>query len=207
MDTYLERWLPWKLMAIVVIASVVAWAEMRQWNFDNMSALALFPLLGLLAWSIMWTHYAIGGIRLVRPFERSRVYSQVSATIVLFCLLLHPGLLAYNQYRVTDALPPTSFYNYVGQSLQWAILLGTISLIIFLSFEFFKRLKTRGWVARNWRWISISQMIAMTLIFIHALALGQNLQSGWFLFWWVGLGVLLIPCFGLILRADWASAK
>lgn len=192
-------------MALVIIVSVVAWADMRQWNFENISALALFPLLGLLAWSVMWTHYAVGGLRLVRPFVRNRLYSQISGVVVLFCLLLHPGLLAYSQFKFTDTLPPTSFYNYVGLSLQWAVLIGTIGFIIFLSFELFERLQKHGWVARNWRWISAAQMIAMILIFVHALTLGQNLQSGWFLFWWVGLGALLIPCFGLIVRAEWVD--
>lgn len=202
-----SRWLPWTLFVAVIAASFVAWADLRGWDFGSLSALALFPLLGLLAWSIMWTHYALGGVRLVYPFEHNQLYSRVSAVVVLACLLLHPGLLAWGQFDLSGTLPPGSFYSYVAPSLKGAVLLGTISLIIFISFDVFEFFKKRAWVQRNWKWISLSQMVAMTSIFIHALRLGQNLQSGWFQVWWVLLGLLLIPCFGLILRADWQKKQ
>lgn len=199
----LSRWLPWTLFAVVVAASFAAWADLRSWDFSSLNVFALFPLLGLLAWSIMWTHYALGGVRLVHPFERNHLYSRISAAVVLACLLLHPGLLAWGQFDVRGLLPPDSFYSYVAPSLKGAVLLGGISLLIFISFDIFDYFKQRDGVRRNWKWISLSQMLAMTLIFTHSLLLGSNLQSGWFQVWWVLLGVLLIPCFGLIVRADW----
>lgn len=205
MNGWLTRWLPWILFALVVVVSFVAWADMRGWKFSNLTALAVFPLLGLLAWSVMWTHYALGGMRLVQPHSKNRLYSRVSAVVVLACLLLHPGLLAWNQWDVTGVLPPTSFYNYVGTSMKGAVLLGSISLLIFLAFDVFEYLHKKTWIQRNWKWISLSQMVAMTFIFAHSLLLGSTLQNSWFQMWWVLLGVLLIPCFGLILRADWAK--
>lgn len=161
-----SRWLPWTLFVAVIAASFVAWADLRGWDFGSLSALALFPLLGLLAWSIMWTHYALGGVRLVYPFEHNQLYSRVSAVVVLACLLLHPGLLAWGQFDLSGTLPPGSFYSYVAPSLKGAVLLGTISLIIFISFDVFEFFKKRAWVQRNWKWISLSQMVAMTSIFI-----------------------------------------
>ena len=197
-----SSWLPWALFTLVTAIGFIAWAEMRQWQFGNLTTYALFPLLGLWAWSIMWTHYAFGGIRLVSTLPKNVSYSRISGAIVLACLLLHPGLLAYGQWRTQDLLPPGSFYSYVGTSLKSAVLLGSISLLIFLAFDVGTRLKKYVWVRRNWRWLSLAQALAMTFIFIHSLRLGQNLQHGWFQFWWVVLGALLIPCFGLILRED-----
>ena len=203
----LTQWLPWKLFAVVVLLSTIGWAEFRGWQFDNLSLFAIFPLLGLLAWTIMWTHYALGVVSQLNGMPRNKTYSKVSAAIVLACILLHPGLLAIALWRTNDVLPPASFYSYVAPSLKYAVALGTISLIIFLSFDVFKRIRSKPWVERNWRWVSLSQVVAMILIFIHGLALGQNLQGGWFQLWWVILGALLIPCFGLALRRDFSGQK
>ncbi len=199
------KWLPWGLFALVVVVSFLGWADLRDWQFDSLTALALFPLLGLLAWSIMWTHYAVGGVRLFSPAPENKLYSKITSIIVLVCLLLHPGLLAWSQWDTTGILPAESYYNYVGPSLRGVVILGSVSLVIFLSFEVFELLRKHPLVKRNWKWISLSQMIAMILIFIHALRLGQNLQSGWFQLWWIALGVLLVPCFGLIIRNEWSQ--
>lgn len=200
----LTKWLPWALFTVVTVLSVTAWAEFRHWQFDRLSLFALFPLFGLLAWSIMWTHYAVGAVSQLNGMPRNKQYSKISAAIVLACILLHPTLLAIAMWQSTGKLPPDSFYGYVAPSLKYAVAFGSLGLIIFLSFDVFKRLRNKPWVDRNWRWISVSQMIAMILIFIHGLALGQNLQAGWFQLWWIVLGALLIPCFGLALRRDFS---
>lgn len=205
MTQWLERWLPWKLFALVVIVSVIAWWTTTGIQLGKPTSYQLFPLLGLLAWSVMWTHYALGGVRLLRPFPKNKLYSRLSAVVVLGCLLLHPGLLAMEMWETTRLLPPGSFYAYVGPAMKTTVLLGSISLIIFLAFDVFEYFHKKPWVQKQWKWISLSQMVAMTLIFIHSLRLGNTLQSGWFQFWWILLGALLIPCFGLILRADWTT--
>lgn len=153
----------------------------------------------------MWTHYAIGAVRIFTKEPRNRLYSRVSGAIVLVCILLHPTLLALGMYGNTSQLPPASFYNYVAPTLKYAVAFGTISLIIFLSFDVFKRLSKKAWVKNNMRWIDVSQMVAMVLIFVHGLALGQDLQGGWFQLWWIVMGALLIPCFGLALQRDFSG--
>lgn len=205
MTHLLERWLPWKLFAVVVLVSVFGWWTLSDIQLGELTAFQLFPLFGLLAWSIMWTHYALGGVRLLRSFPKNKLYSRISAVLVLVFLLLHPGILAWKMWDVTGLLPPESFYAYVGPAMKATVIAGSISLVIFLAFDVFEYFHKKPWIQRQWKWISLSQMVAMTLIFIHALRLGGDLQSGWFQFWWILLGALLIPCFGLILRADWTK--
>lgn len=200
-----SRWLPWTLFTVVVILSLLAWGEFYEWQFKDISTFMFFPLFGLLAWSIMWTHYAIGGVRQLNDMPRNLTYTKVSAWIVLACLLLHPGLLAVGLWDTGRGLPPISFYDYVGPTMKYMIMFGTVSLLAFLAFDVFVRFRKHPQVDRNWRWISLSQMIAMSLIFVHALQLGGHLQAGWFQLWWIILGALLIPCFGLALRRDFSA--
>ena len=199
-----SRYLPWLLLTMSLIVPFIAWSSERDWSYDKLTLLVIFPLLGLWAWSIMWTHYAYGSLRLVYSgLQKNKLYSKVSGVLVLFLILLHPFLLSLNQWQTLEKLPPGSVYSYVAPSQKLFIYFGVVALTLFLSFEVFERLKSSNVVNQNWKWVSLSQMLAMTLIFFHALSLGSNLSVEWFELYWVTLGALLIPCFGLIGRADW----
>ena len=60
-------------------------------------------------------------------------------------------------------------------------------------------------IKNYWTAISISQSIAMTLVWVHALRLGGNLGEGWFQFLWIVAGFSLIPCFYVIHREDFKN--
>lgn len=154
----------------------------------------------------MWTHYMYGTLRLLSdkfPFNHS--YKKVSEYLVLAFILLHPGLLIYKLWADTGQYPPESYMNYVGEGSKLFLLMGTVALLCFLAYEVLSRLRRADVVQRVWRWVSLSQAIAMTLIFIHGLALGRHLYGGWFQAYWVLLGCLLIPCFAVILHYDWTK--
>lgn len=185
-----------KLVAVLGIA-FYAWGASYGWQLSMLGVYQYFPLLGLSAWLIMWTHYIWGALG-----WRSALYSRVTGYIVLALIFLHPGLLAYAQNKNGQGLPPLSLYHYEPQHLQGFVFLGTISFFTFLSFEVFNRLKKKHWVQRNWRWVSLSQAIAMTLIFIHSLRLGDQLISGWFTIFWIFCGLVLLPCMIILVRRD-----
>lgn len=201
------RFITWILLGLVLIVPFVAWAESMSWQFASITVISLFPLLGLWAWSIMWTHYALGTLRLVEPRIREvKIYSLLTRILVLFLIVLHPGLLIWTQWQVLGTWPPGSVYTYVGNSMEIYATLGAIALMFFASFEILERLRNHPAVRKNWFWVSLSQMIGMTLILVHSFALGGTI-SGWFAFYWFTLGALLIPCFGLIGRQDWSYRK
>ena len=198
--------LSWVIFAVSVFLPFLVWGSNLSWDFNNVSIYSFFPLLGLIAWMTMWTHYVTGAIRIRNPkLVKPNHYSTVTGYLVLACLLLHPGLLAYAQNRNGQGLPPSSFFAYTGDGLKLAVMFGSISLLIFLSFEVFNRLKDRQLVKKYWWAISLSQSLAMTLIFIHGLRLGNNLQSSLFTFVWVLYGLLLLPCFYIIHLEDFKS--
>jgi hypothetical protein len=199
---------PWLLFVIVVTIPFIAWGGAQEWDLSKLLTLSAFPLLGLWAWGIMWTHYVLECLRnLSEKFQNNAAYQKISGVLVLLFLFLHPGLLALQQFRLTEKLPPDSYFSYVSSSQEVFILFGIISVLIFLSFEVFNRIKETPFMQRNWRWVSLSQMVAMTLIFFHGLGIGSILESPSLELYWVALGVLLIPCFGVVGREDWSSGR
>lgn len=141
----------------------------------------------------MWTHYALGWMRLRWPYISPNLpYKRFSMWAVLLLILLHPGLLMQLQLSRLGAYPPKSFYLYVSESLSWAISLGLIALVLFLSYEVVVRLKHRATIKRIWPWISVSQLLAMLFIFMHGLAVGKSVLHGWMYWTWIVLAGLLL---------------
>lgn len=199
-----STWLPWVLGVGVTIVGLLGWLDQYNWQVASLKTFSVFSLLGVLAWSIMWTHYAYGGLRLMSErLAKNQIYTTVTLYVVLALLLLHPGLLAYSQWDITKQLPPQSFYTYVGPSLKLYVLFGSLSLLMFLAYDILIRLRKHPRVHRYWRYISLSQMVAMSLIFVHSMQLGQTMDQAWFELYWVALGALLLPCFGLIIYEEW----
>ena len=128
-------------------------------------------------------------------------YSKITGWIVLASILLHPGILAYEQFRNGAGIPPKSFYDF-RPSLTIAVILGSISLLIFLSFEVFDRLQSNKSIKKYWWAVSISQSLAMIMIFIHALRLGTDVMSGWFMAVWIVYGIAILPAFYIIHKND-----
>lgn len=201
----LPEWLSWLLLVIVLGVASTAWGNNIHWHFDLVNIYIFFPLLGLWAWSIIWTHYALGALSIAKKIPIPALYRKVTYALVLGLILLHPGLLAYAQWQKNGSLPPGSEFNYVASSLRLFIVFGFVALLAFLFYEVIRRFRSRPLVNKYWGFISLSQMVAMILIFLHALRLGQNLQSGWFRFYWLVLGLLLIPCFIIVGKHDWSK--
>ena len=166
-------------------------------SFNRAGALLLFPYLGIVAWTTMWTHYSGGLLR--RHWTQltpSTIYARTTHVLVTVLILAHPLLLANAQYAATNIRPPQSFENYVGVGAMIAVTGGLIALFIFLSYDLYRMLQSRPFWRRQAWVVSILQAMAMALIFWHGLRLGQHLSSGWFRYWWLALGVVL--AFGLI---------
>lgn len=198
----------WGILALSIYLSFLVWGSNLSWEFSSVSIYGFFPLLGILAWMTMWTHYITGAFRIKNPMlVKPKYYSQLTGYLVLACLLLHPGLLAYAQNKNGAGLPPTSFFAYTGDGLKLAVMFGSISLLIFLSFEIFNRLKDRPKIKKYWWLISLSQSLAMILIFVHGLRLGNNLQTNWFTIVWAAYGLLLIPCLYIIHSEDFRNLQ
>jgi hypothetical protein len=196
--------LAWTLATVVSVLAVVAWGDYYQWHFSSLSTYQVFPLLGLLAFSIMWSHYMAVALRmrLALPQAVLARFFRWTGYAVLVLICLHPGLLIYQRFKDGFGLPPHSYETYVAPGLGWVTVLGTASLLVFLAFEFKRIYGERRW----WHYVADASDAAMLAIVYHGLRLGHQLQQGWYrgvwFFYFVTLVVALIykysARFGLI---------
>jgi hypothetical protein len=187
------RYTPWLLAAIVIALAFYAWGSSFAWNFSNLSAYQFFPLLGLVAFSVMWSHYVIGIAKsTILKNSDLKTYFHYTESLVLACIVLHPGILIYMRFRDGYGLPPHSYETYVAPSMAWLTLLGSASLLAFLAFELHRWFGDKAW----WRFVLAAGDIAMLAAFYHGLRLGSQLQGGWYHYVWLFYGIVLIGILG-----------
>lgn len=189
--------LAWSLSLITVFMAIMVWGSDLRWQFNKLSSYRLFPLFGLIAFSLMWCHYIIAALRLYLKVPKgiTKSYFEVTSLAVLAAILAHPGLLWWQLWQDGFGLPPFSYLeHYVAKKLAWVAILGTISLVIFLAYEFRRFYGDRTW----WRYVQYASDVAMLLIVYHGLRLGKNIQDGWFVAIWYLYAVTLIISLGYI---------
>lgn len=195
----------WGVSLAVCVLALVAWVQGIGGELEDLNAYRLFPLFGLLAFSLMWTHYVVGAIRRLVNVDKAplkRYFSVTGWAAVLF-ILLHPYLLIFQLWRDGEGLPPSSYQNFVGPALVWAVMFGTLSFLIFLSFETKRWFDSKGW----WPIVEYANVVAMFAIIAHSLALGSNLQTGWFRFVWMWYGLSLLVSVSYIYYLEAKQAK
>ena len=201
------RHLPWLIFYGLLLLPLISWLAIYDFR-PPLTARSVFPLLGVWAWLVMWTHYLFWWLQTKHKniTPRSR-YDTVSMWLVLVLLLLHPGLLAWNQYRQFGLTPPESFTSYVATDVEVFVGFGSLALLMFLAYEVIHRLQNAPWVKRWQGWVSLSQAIAMTLVFFHGIMIGETVLYGWMMGLWVTLGIALIPLMFLAVRGSFRQQK
>ena len=180
----------WTLTAIVSLLAIIVWGNSYNWPIWPINTYLLFPVLGLLAFSIMWSHYMAVALRNYLKLDSTKLagYFRLTGYAVLALICLHPGLLIYQRFRDGFGLPPHSYESYVAPGLGWVTVLGTASLLVFLAFEFHRVYGERSW----WHYVADASDVAMLVILYHSLRLGTQLQSGWFRGVWLFYAVSLV---------------
>lgn len=180
----------WTLSGIVVVLALLVWAQGVRWNLFVFNTFRFFPLLGLLAFSLMWAHYIVAAVRMKLGLEASvtKHYFEVTSLFVLVLILLHPGLLIWRLWRMGYGPPPNSYLEFVTPPLQWAVMLGSISLVIFLLFELRRKFRSRSW----WKFVAYANDAAIIAVYIHASKLGGHVQNGWYRYVWLFYGLTLV---------------
>lgn len=193
----------WGLSVLVTVIGFLAWAQNLNWELAGIGAYELFPFLGILAFSLMWVHYIITGLRAGFDLESVKIkksYFKITAGIVLFSLLFHPGLLIWQLYLDGFGLPPKSYVmNYIAPGLAWAVYLGTISWLAFMTFELRRWYSKKPW----WKYVLYANDLAIWGVYIHGLKLGADVGAPWLVYVWYAYGVLLAAAFAAIYRKKW----
>lgn len=183
----------WLTAGTVSLIAVYVWLMTNDWQ-PSFNAYRLFPLLGLLAFSIMWSHYVAGFVRksLHLPAAVLSNYYKNTSLVVLALLFLHPGILILQRFRDGYGFPPHSYESYVAPGLGWVTLLGTAAWLAFIAFEFRHFFSNRAW----WKYVLMAGDAAMLAIVYHGLRLGTQLQMGWYRGLWLVYGLVLVVILG-----------
>lgn len=189
----------WVLAGITTAISLIIWGQYLDWDLSGLSNYDIFPVLGLIAFGLMWGHYIVAALRKLSGHESSvtRQYFESTSVLVLALIFLHPGLLIAQLWKDGFGLPPDSYLdNYVAPGLAWAALLGTLSLVVFLLFELRHWFAGKSW----WRFVGYASDVAMIAIIVHGFRLGTHLQDSWFQAVWLLYAFTLLICFGILYR-------
>ena len=153
-------------------------------NFDTLLN-NLFPLFGLTAFSLLWLHSIIGVIESwLKNYINVDNFVQVTATIILLCIILHPLLLFMSiSFQLGDLF-------LIYESLY--IWLGIIGWILLITYDIGKALKKYDFFVKQWNNILTISTIGFLLTFFHSLYLGSDLQSGPLRIIWIFYGVTAI---------------
>jgi len=172
------------------LLAIIAWRQVNAGPLGELSVYEIFPLFGLLAFSLLWCLYTTDAAANYLEVENEslRPYYRITGYILLVVLLAHPLLLTVSLWRDGFGLPPGSYGAYIRESLVWVVYLGTVSLFAFLAYELRRWFKKRDW----WKWIVYANDIAMLAVFYHGLRIGGELQSGWFRYVWFFYGAMFV---------------
>src|SRR4051812_21183121 len=107
----------WSLSLIVTVLALAVWRQTYGKQLFPVNNYLLFPLLGLVAFSLMWSHYVAGAIREMASLPKAALsrYFKLTSYAVLILICLHPGLLIYQLFRDGAGLPPVSYEHYVSR--------------------------------------------------------------------------------------------
>jgi hypothetical protein len=183
------RYAGWGLSGLVALLAIYVWGSSFDWRLGAINAYLFFPVLGLLAFSLMWSQYMTVALeRLTHKTLSTGAYFRSTGYAVLLAIVLHPGILIYQRFHDGFGLPPKSYETYVALGMAWLTLLGSVSLLVFLAFELHRLFGRKPW----WKYVVAAGDAAMLAIFYHGLRLGDQLQAGWYRAVWLFYGLTLV---------------
>lgn len=181
---------------VAVFFPVLVWKQTVTINLDSSLLRTIFPVLGLIAYMIMWLHI-IGGAfetKLNRYIDFD-YFLYWSSYIVLGLLILHPLI-----FIVNFGFPQFSgIFNFGSGSFIWLGILGWLMLI---TYDIRKAFSNQIFFKRHWGAIQFLSTAGFYVIFFHSLFLGHNLGSGplrtaWILF---GISGVLASVYTYLIR-------
>lgn len=181
----------WLLTLLAVGISTLAWYQGLRLGLRGINSYELFPLFGLIAFSVMWSHYIMAALRSALHIDKAvlKTYFETTSWIVLVSLLLHSGLLMWQLWRDGFGAPPGNVLeSYVAPVLHGAVIIGAISLVAFLLYEFRRLFETKAW----WKWLQYASDVAMLGVLYHGWQLGSHIREGWYQAVWVAYAITLV---------------
>ena len=157
----------------------------RYWTLGPELLSNIFPLLGILAFTLLWLH-SISGVfeSWLRKYFDFDQFIYTTSTLIFISFVLHPFLLLiYSDFSFTRV------FSYADMRYLW---LGVIGFLLLITYDIGKFLKNHNFFVRNWDKILVISTIGFLLTFFHSLVIGSDLQSGTLRIVWIFYGITAI---------------
>lgn len=166
-------------------------------------ALNIFPFLGLLMFSLLWLHSLCGVFEeWLRKYIAFDMFVHITATIILFCLVLHPLLLLMGfNFNLGDIY---------GTYDKTYIYLAIFAWCLLITYDIGKALKGyNNFFVKHWQAILAISNIGFLLTFFHSLNLGSDLQSGPLRIVWIfyGITAMLAITYTYAIKPFWKASS
>ena len=172
--------------SLAVLYPIWVWFDAANLTLDSMVLFDVFPMFGLIAFSIMWLHIVGGAFRekLEKYFDFDKVVA-VSSMLVLGSIILHP-LIHFIALIVNRGV---SIFGYVTNGKEYLIWIAVIAWLIFVGYDILKKFKNRNFFSKHWQVIRFTSTLGFFLILVHSLGIGRDLQTGFLRSVWLFYGV------------------
>lgn len=170
----------------VVLFPIYIWYLNADFVWDKLVLFEVFPVFGLIAFSVMWLHIVGGAFR--RQLESAvdfQKFVDISSAVVLVALLLHPILL-FIALNSSGTLDP---YIYVTSGDEYLITIAFVAWFVFVGYDVLKKFKGREIISKHWEKIKLVSTLAFFLALIHSLGVGSDLQNGTLRLVWCFYGI------------------
>jgi hypothetical protein len=167
--------------ALAVLYPALVRVTSLEWSGDTFLG-NLFPLFGLLAFTMLWLHIVGAGLEgWLRQYVDFEAFVEKTSFLILILMLLHP-MLALVTYDFNLGVLG-------GEYGVWFVRLGLVGLALLLVYDVGRALKSRAFFIRHWQKVLIVSTIGFFIIFYHSLSIGSDLQTGFLRILWIFYGV------------------
>lgn len=171
------------LAFFVVFYPIIVWYRNTGLELGSLTAINVFPVLGLTAFSLMWLHI-VGGVfgNTLERYVNFRKFVSTTSLIVLVLLVFHPLLFLVNltKRQIINLLT-------VGRSIY--IWFAITAWIVFIGYDIAKLFKDHKFLTKHWEIIKLISTLPFFLVFFHSLKLGSDLQKGTLRYLWIFYGI------------------
>ncbi|MDP2705523.1 MAG: hypothetical protein U1D31_03580 [Patescibacteria group bacterium] len=170
-----------------VFYPIFVWFGNSDLSWNKTVVFEIFPVLGLIAFSIMWLHIVGGPFRekLEQYFDYKK-FMTISSIVVLICIVLHP-LLIYVGFWLIGV--KGSGFTYAPGDKQYLVWFAIVAWLIFVAYDILKKFKNTDFFVRHWYIVKLIATLGFFLILFHSLGLGGDLRTGSLRYVWIFYGI------------------
>lgn len=169
------------LMWVAVLYPLLTVISARNWSLDDTIIYNLFPIFGVLAFTILWLH-VISGVfeERLKELINFDLYVRRTAWIVFVGIIMHP-LLALFAFDF-------SFWNIFDVYGRLPIFLAITAWFLLITYDIGRLLQQKEFFVLHWRKILFISTIGIILSFFHSILIGGDLQVGPLRVLWIFYG-------------------